>query len=119
MGDKYPKWWPTSMGGSYSGPSRSGGFGNSDIPKKHSQEGSSYNEKYKPQIRETKEFSYLSKPTISERSGGGNINKWKVTPQAQQDEKCPMCGGIMRRKKGKFGEFLGCSNYPRCRYTRT
>lgn len=31
---------------------------------------------------------------------------------------CPVCGGELRRRKGKFGEFFGCSNYPGCRYTR-
>lgn len=31
---------------------------------------------------------------------------------------CPMCGGRLILKNGKYGEFYGCSNYPRCRYTR-
>lgn len=31
---------------------------------------------------------------------------------------CPRCGGALRRRKGRFGEFLGCSGYPKCRYTR-
>ena len=105
------------MTGAYGG--ASGGFNISDIPKKHSQEGSTYNEKYKPQIRETKELSYLSKPTISERAGGaGNVNKWRVDNKSLNREKCPRCGSIMVKKKGKYGEFLGCSNYPRCKYTR-
>ena len=31
---------------------------------------------------------------------------------------CPKCGmGEMILKTGKFGAFLGCSRYPRCRYT--
>ncbi|MCR5330197.1 MAG: topoisomerase DNA-binding C4 zinc finger domain-containing protein [Lachnospiraceae bacterium] len=25
----------------------------------------------------------------------------------------------MIEKNGKFGKFFGCSNYPRCRFTRT
>lgn len=33
-------------------------------------------------------------------------------------ELCPRCGGELRRRNGKFGAFFGCSNYPRCRYTR-
>lgn len=32
--------------------------------------------------------------------------------------KCPKCGGILREKTGKFGKFMGCSNYPSCGYTR-
>lgn len=30
---------------------------------------------------------------------------------------CPKCGGSLTRRRGKFGEFIGCTNYPRCRYT--
>lgn len=30
---------------------------------------------------------------------------------------CPKCGGEMVRRAGKFGEFLGCSNFPNCRNT--
>ncbi|WP_142850800.1 type I DNA topoisomerase [Telmatospirillum sp. J64-1] len=33
--------------------------------------------------------------------------------------KCPTCGeGRLSLKLGKFGAFIGCSNYPECRYTR-
>jgi len=32
---------------------------------------------------------------------------------------CPQCGtGRLNLKTGKFGAFVGCSNYPDCRYTR-
>jgi DNA topoisomerase-1 len=32
---------------------------------------------------------------------------------------CPTCGtGRLNLKAGKFGAFVGCSNYPECRYTR-
>jgi DNA topoisomerase I len=32
---------------------------------------------------------------------------------------CPTCGnGRLGLKLGKFGAFVGCSNYPECRYTR-
>jgi DNA topoisomerase-1 len=32
---------------------------------------------------------------------------------------CPVCGnGKLGLKLGKFGAFIGCSNYPNCRYTR-
>ena len=33
-------------------------------------------------------------------------------------EKCPKCGGNLEKKKGKYGYFIGCSNYPECRYTK-
>ena len=31
---------------------------------------------------------------------------------------CPRCGGRLVHRNGKYGDFYGCSNYPRCRYTR-
>lgn len=31
---------------------------------------------------------------------------------------CPVCSGELVKRNGKFGEFYGCSNFPRCRYTR-
>ena len=31
---------------------------------------------------------------------------------------CPKCGAILKERTGKYGKFLGCSNYPNCKYTR-
>ena len=32
---------------------------------------------------------------------------------------CPTCGtGRLSLKLGRFGAFIGCSNYPECRFTR-
>ena len=30
--------------------------------------------------------------------------------------KCPMCGSQLVLRNGKYGQFWGCSNYPRCKY---
>lgn len=30
---------------------------------------------------------------------------------------CPQCGGRLVFRTGKYGNFYGCSNYPKCRYT--
>ena len=30
---------------------------------------------------------------------------------------CPECGGKLRERNGRNGRFIGCSNYPNCRYT--
>ena len=32
---------------------------------------------------------------------------------------CPKCGGELVLRKGKYGKFYGCSNYPKCRFTVT
>ncbi len=40
-------------------------------------------------------------------------------PDGSEPRKCPSCGdGQLSLKIGKFGAFVGCSNYPDCRYTR-
>lgn len=31
---------------------------------------------------------------------------------------CPKCGGKLVLRSSKYGEFFGCSNYPKCRYVR-
>ena len=31
---------------------------------------------------------------------------------------CPKCGASLEKKKGKYGEFLSCSNYPDCTYSK-
>jgi ssDNA-binding Zn-finger/Zn-ribbon topoisomerase 1 len=30
---------------------------------------------------------------------------------------CACCGGKLRKVTGKYGDFFGCINYPRCTYT--
>lgn len=37
--------------------------------------------------------------------------------EAKAVPKCPKCGNVMRKRTGKYGEFLGCSGFPDCRYT--
>ena len=31
---------------------------------------------------------------------------------------CPTCFGWLQEKRGRYGRFIGCSNWPDCRYTR-
>ncbi len=39
--------------------------------------------------------------------------------KGEPDRKCPACAdGKVSLKLGKFGSFLGCSNYPECKYTK-
>jgi len=39
--------------------------------------------------------------------------------QHKSDNVCPKCRGHLVERNGKQGPFIGCSNFPRCRYTRT
>lgn len=33
-------------------------------------------------------------------------------------EKCPFCGSELVLRRGKYGQFWGCSTYPKCKFTR-
>ncbi len=35
------------------------------------------------------------------------------------EEKCPTCGNSLIMRKGRFGEFIACSTYPKCKYSRS
>ncbi|MFF2089396.1 restriction endonuclease [Paenibacillus sp. NPDC058174] len=35
------------------------------------------------------------------------------------DLECPKCGYLLVKRSSKRGEFYGCSNFPKCRHTRT
>lgn len=44
---------------------------------------------------------------------------YPVRADGGDPKQCPTCGtGRLNLKAGKFGAFVGCSNYPECRYTR-
>ena len=39
-------------------------------------------------------------------------------PQVLLEEKCPECGAKLAIKTSRFGKFIACSNFPKCRYSR-
>ena len=41
-----------------------------------------------------------------------------ITEPKALDEKCPQCGSPLMERTGRFGEFIACSNYPKCKYSR-
>ncbi len=47
-----------------------------------------------------------------------HIKVVKSNIQEFNSNMCPKCGGTLVEKNGKNGIFLGCSNYPRCKYTK-
>jgi len=44
--------------------------------------------------------------------------KIKIVEDIPTDEICPTCGKPMINKRGRFGRFLACSDYPTCKTTR-
>ena len=49
--------------------------------------------------------------------GKKNIPSQKVA-KPLEGEFCPECGGQLLVRKGRYGEFIACSNFPKCKYTR-
>lgn len=52
-----------------------------------------------------------------------HVNEIRYNKQ-QTEEKlrqriCPKCGAYLVLRRGRFGKFYGCSNYPRCHYTHS
>lgn len=45
-----------------------------------------------------------------------NINK-EEKENGGIDKVCPKCGGKLVIRRGRYGNFLACSNYPKCTYT--
>lgn len=47
-----------------------------------------------------------------------NVKDYKdIQEELKQQRVCPYCKTELVLRKGKYGEFYGCSNYPKCRYT--
>ncbi len=40
----------------------------------------------------------------------------EVMPEHEEDLRCPECGSPMQLKRGRFGPFFSCTNYPKCRF---
>ncbi len=38
--------------------------------------------------------------------------------EEKDNNTCPKCGSKLVVRKGKYGEFVGCSNYPNCKFTK-
>lgn len=55
--------------------------------------------------------------TVSTNSNTANKNI--STSSYTSIHYCPKCGARMVRRNGRYGAFYGCTNYPRCRGTRS
>lgn len=52
------------------------------------------------------------------RHEDGTIELIEQEQPALLDETCPQCSSQMRKLKGRFGEFISCSGYPKCKYIK-
>jgi DNA topoisomerase-1 len=48
----------------------------------------------------------------------GEGGKLQVEVLAPIEEKCPDCGSDLMWRRGRFGAFIACSNYPTCKYIK-
>jgi len=48
----------------------------------------------------------------------GEGGKLQVETQPPLEEKCPQCGKDLMWRRGRFGPFVACSNYPDCKYIK-
>ena len=46
--------------------------------------------------------------------------KAKITEDTDKIDNmiCPKCGGELVERNGKYGTFIGCSNYPKCKFSK-
>ena len=42
----------------------------------------------------------------------------KIIEPEKINEKCPKCGADLVQKNGRFGKFIACSNYPKCKFSK-
>ena len=45
-----------------------------------------------------------------------HVKNIKQTQHELNQMICPRCGGNLVKRKGKYGDFYGCSNYPNCKF---
>ncbi|MFP6298949.1 type I DNA topoisomerase [Helicobacter pylori] len=61
-----------------------------------------------------KDFYYPFMDKIE--AGKKNITSQKVHEKTGQS--CPKCGGELVKKNSRYGEFIACNNYPKCKYIK-
>jgi len=73
-----------------------------------------------PECRTTRE---IAKPAASGEASGAGVKSATGeaaggASEAEEAETCELCAKPMALKRGRFGQFLGCTGYPDCRNIR-
>ena len=64
-------------------------------------------------------FNVLSKHNKSGTiSNSDHVQNIKNRQADIQNNICPRCQGALVVRNGKNGKFIGCSNYPKCKFTK-
>ncbi len=60
----------------------------------------------------------LMKNQTTDVSKREHINSVRKTQRQIENNICPRCNAPLVLRKGKYGDFYGCSNYPNCTFTK-
>lgn len=66
-----------------------------------------------------KTLEFLNMTSKDSKEAHINRTKQYVKEKGKEtDNKCPKCGGNLVIRNGKYNKFIGCSNYPKCKFTK-
>jgi len=64
------------------------------------------------------QWGLIPSPSVDDDAWQLWLDYWKEPRYAIPEKRiCSKCGAEMRLRPGKYGEFYGCSRYPRCKHT--
>ncbi|PIR86525.1 hypothetical protein COU13_00420 [Candidatus Kaiserbacteria bacterium CG10_big_fil_rev_8_21_14_0_10_43_70] len=70
----------------------------------------------------SKNGRFMSCKKFPECHGARKADGTEIEPPKELGEKCPDCGekenGQLIEREGKYGRFVGCSRYPKCKYIK-
>jgi DNA topoisomerase I len=67
-----------------------------------------------PWVEALREFYGPFKDALAE----ADVKMEKVKTEIMTDEICPTCGSKIVIREGRFGKFMACSTYPKCKFTK-
>lgn len=70
------------------------------------------------EIKDKIEARNITDKTIRQIHVQNIKNNIKENEKKEKEMICPKCGGQLVERSGKYGKFIGCSNYPKCKYTQ-
>jgi DNA topoisomerase-1 len=50
------------------------------------------------------------------RNLDGTVQEPAAPPEVVEGRVCPKCGSPLHQRQGRYGKFIGCSNYPKCKF---
>lgn len=61
-------------------------------------------------------YTIANKEDLKRHKNNARNRQYKVDSSIKQGI-CPLCGGQLVLRHGKYGSFYGCANYPKCKFT--